>query len=45
MIDWAVEVQKLTIAIDRDVVGNAPLSLRVEAPVEKGALIKAVGGK
>ncbi len=44
-IDWAVGMQKITIAINRDVAGNAPLSLRVEAPAEKGALIKAVGGK
>ena len=44
-VDWAVGLQKITIAIDRDVAGDAPLSLRVETPAEKGALIKAVGGK
>ena len=44
-IDWTTGMQKITIAVDRDVAGNAPLSLRVEAPAEQGALIKVVGGK
>ena len=44
-IDWTTGMQKITIAVDHDVAGNAPLSLRVEAPADKAALIKVVGGK
>ena len=44
-IDWTAGAQKITLAIDRDVAGSGPLSLRVETPAEKGALIKIVGGK
>jgi putative heme-binding domain-containing protein len=44
-IEWTAGMQKITVAVDRDVVGNVPLSLRVEAPAEKGALIKVIGGK
>jgi putative heme-binding domain-containing protein len=43
-IDWTAGPQKITLAINRDIAGSGPLSLRVVAP-EKGALIKAVGGK
>lgn len=45
LIDWIAGPRKITIAIDRDVVGDTPLSLRVEAPAAQGALIKVVGGK
>lgn len=44
-IDWGVGPQKVTLAIDRDVAGNTPITLRVETSTEKGALIKAIGGK
>ena len=47
MIDWTAGPQRITLAINRDIAGNgdAPLSLRVEAAAEKGALIKVIGGK
>ncbi len=43
-IDWTPGVQKITLALDRDTT-TAPVSLRVEAAAEKGAIIKLVGGK
>jgi len=44
-VDWSVGIQKITLAIDRDVAGSGPLSLNVETPTENGAIVKMVGGK
>ena len=44
-IDWTPGLQKITVAIDRDIAGSGEFSLRVVPTSDQGAIIKVIGGK